>query len=185
MNLVKQLRTWDEMPEYDSDSFHWLDVKTAEAADLIERQAAQIEMMREALSKIEYLESANGCIMSAGDCSSVATEALSTTPDQALEQFAAEQAKNVELRDALNRLQEAGNGEYDNEFYAANSAATKTLSASSDTSALEAMIAKAGEKMREKAEDEFSNPFRDTVFKWDAAIDIIRTLPGVTLEDLK
>mgnify|MGYP006362730563 CR=1 FL=1 len=89
MNLVKQLRTWDEMPEYDSDAFHWLDVKTAEAADLIERQAAQIEMMREALSKIEYLESANGCIMSAGDCSSVATEALSTTPDQALEQFAA------------------------------------------------------------------------------------------------
>ena len=58
-------------------------------AKLIERQAAQIEMMREALSKIEYLESANGCIMSAGDCSSVATEALSTTPDQALEQFAA------------------------------------------------------------------------------------------------
>lgn len=101
------------------------------------------------------------------------------------QQLAAEQAKNVELRDALNRLQEAGNGEYDNEFYAANSAATKTLSAPSDTSALEAMIAKAGEKMREKAEDEFSNPFRDTVFKWDAAIDIIRTLPGVTLEDLK
>ncbi len=55
----------------------------------IAEQAAQIEMMREALSKIEYLESANGCIMSAGDCSSVATEALSTTPDQALEQFAA------------------------------------------------------------------------------------------------
>jgi len=53
----------------------------------IAEQAAQIEMMRDALSKIEYLESANGCIMSAGDCSSVATEALSTTPDQALEQF--------------------------------------------------------------------------------------------------
>lgn len=69
--------------------------------------------------------------------------------EQAAE-LAAEQAKNAALRDALNRLQEACNGEDDNEFYAANSAATKYLSAPSDTSALEVMIAKAGEKMREK-----------------------------------
>lgn len=71
---------------------HYTDVCEATIESLrqtVERQAAQIEMMREVLSKIEYLESANGCIMSAGDCSSASTEALSTTPDQALEQFAA------------------------------------------------------------------------------------------------
>ena len=86
--LIKRLRKIATLESEDygaepQDHSSW------QAADLIERQAAQIEMMREALSKIEYLESANGCIMSAGDCSSVATEALSTTPDQALEQFAA------------------------------------------------------------------------------------------------
>ena len=109
MNLVKQLRTWDEMPEDDSDSFHWLDVKTAEAADLIERQAAQIEMLREALKESGRLY----CTMIGNDFinqpsmfersvvakyvrgwfrhnqPSMVKEALSTTPEQALEQFAA------------------------------------------------------------------------------------------------
>ena len=35
MTLVKQLRTWDEMPNDDDKAFHWLDLKTAEAADEI------------------------------------------------------------------------------------------------------------------------------------------------------
>ena len=93
MNLVKQLRTWDEMPEYDSDSFNWLDLKTAEAADLIERQAAQIEMMRSTLHGIvdadwrkwEELASPEEFVRWA---KSRANHVLSTTPDQALEQFA-------------------------------------------------------------------------------------------------
>jgi len=116
--------------------------------------------------------------------------------EQAAE-LAAEQAKNAALRDALNRLQEACNGEDDNEFYAANSAATKYLSAPSDTSALEAMIAKAGEKMREKCANLCDDSAKSLSAcpksaQNDAAISAIenkatriRTLPGVTLEDLK
>ncbi len=48
----------------------------------------------------------------------------------------------------------------------------QALSAPSDTSALEAMIAKAGEKMRERCIE-------------IADCSAIRALPGVTLEDLK
>ena len=91
MNLVKQLRTWDEMPEYDSDSFHWLDLKTAEAADLIERQAAQIEMMREALCQISQIKNKynGGDWDEIEEARNIAIASFSTTPDQALEQFAA------------------------------------------------------------------------------------------------
>lgn len=99
----------------------------------------------------------------------------------ATQQLAAEQAKNLGMRDALNRLQEACNGEDDNEFYAANSAATKYLSTLSDTSALESYVTKAGEKMREKCLEEFSKGWIHA----DSVENEIHTLPGVTLEDLK
>jgi len=36
MNLVEHLRTWDDIPDDDAKAFHWLDVKTAEAADELE-----------------------------------------------------------------------------------------------------------------------------------------------------
>lgn len=42
---------------------------------------AVCKLKDEALSKIEYLESDNGSILSAGGCSSVATEALAIQPD--------------------------------------------------------------------------------------------------------
>ncbi|MBK6587959.1 MAG: hypothetical protein IPG22_06550 [Acidobacteria bacterium] len=42
---------------------------------------AAIKVKDEALSKIEYLEADNGCILSAGECSSIATEALAIQPD--------------------------------------------------------------------------------------------------------
>lgn len=42
MTLVKQLRTWDEMPNDDDKTFHWLDLKTAEAADEIESLRQQL-----------------------------------------------------------------------------------------------------------------------------------------------
>ena len=88
MNLIEQLRTWDEMPEDDGEAFHWLDLKTGEAADNIESLHQQLagaiaacKQKDEALSKIEYLESDNGSVLSAGGCSSVATEALAIQPD--------------------------------------------------------------------------------------------------------
>ncbi len=62
------------------------------AANLIERQAAQIEMMREALEKcgtdlsLTYKQIMNIC-----------TKALSTTPDQALEQFAAKVREQCQM----------------------------------------------------------------------------------------
>ena len=109
MTLIEHLRGWDEMPEDDSEAFRWLDLKTAEAADELEFLQKQLVDARrtaeywkanhlagneqlaaaiaackvkdEALSKIEYLESDNGSILSAGGCSSVATEALAIQPD--------------------------------------------------------------------------------------------------------
>ena len=69
MNLVEQLRTWDEIPDDDSDAFHWLDLKTAEAA-------------RMTLSKDDSLNISNYVLDKMLD-------AIDTTPDQALEQFAA------------------------------------------------------------------------------------------------
>ena len=42
MNLIEQLRTWDEMPEDDGEAFHWLDLKTGEAADNIESLHQQL-----------------------------------------------------------------------------------------------------------------------------------------------
>ena len=104
MNLVKQLRTWDEMPEYDSDSFHWLDLKTAEAADLIERQAAQIEMLREALEASYnglrwWMDSFPLHVTEADNEEMLKlVKALATTPNQALEQFAAKANRFISRR---------------------------------------------------------------------------------------
>ena len=57
--LIKRLRKIAtlEAEDYGAEP---QDHSSWQSADLIERQAAQIEMMQEALSKIEYLESANG-----------------------------------------------------------------------------------------------------------------------------
>jgi len=91
MNLVEQLRTWDEVPDDDAKAFHWLDLKTAESADLIERQAAQIEMMRSAILQFRnepILARAQAIRRTAG-YAAMQDAALDTTPDQALEQFAA------------------------------------------------------------------------------------------------
>jgi len=90
MNLVEQLRTWEEMPRRDDDlAFLRLNQLTENAADLIERQAAQIEMLREALGHafngILYYHHAK--LVKIGIYA--ANEALSISPDQALEQFAA------------------------------------------------------------------------------------------------
>lgn len=57
----------------------------AEMVSLIERQAAQIKMMREALDKIIYDIESN--LFSKAQKKAI--DALTTTPEQALEQFAA------------------------------------------------------------------------------------------------
>ena len=114
------------------------------------------------------------------------TEAYEAGKREQAAELAAEQAKNVGLRDELRRvkaicLREFGNGVV-NEV---------VLSTPSDTSALEAMIAKAGEKMREKCVswlvDNALKQSRDARFRSGIVIAAgeIRALPGVTLEDLK
>ncbi|MBK6587911.1 MAG: hypothetical protein IPG22_06305 [Acidobacteria bacterium] len=59
------------------DAWKQLDAMEHELAAAL----AAIKVKDEALSKIEYLEADNGCILSAGECSSIATEALAIQPD--------------------------------------------------------------------------------------------------------
>ena len=114
--------------------------------------------------------------------------------DQLRAELAAEQAKSVEVRDFIARAQvssgvcccgeamdghsspmSCGHSPVDMWDYAVG----KLLDAPSAISALEAYVAKAGEKMRTDAMQaaDANNQF--------AAYDAIRTLPPVTLEDLK
>ena len=94
MNLVEHLRTWDDIPDDDAKAFHWLDVKTAEAADLIEKQSAQIEMLREALEAayngLRWWMDAFPLYVTGADNEEILkiVKVISATPDQALEQFA-------------------------------------------------------------------------------------------------
>lgn len=85
--LIKRLRKIAtlEAEDYGAEP---QDHSSWQSADLIERQAAQIEMMREALGHalngLLYYHHAK--LVKRGI--DVANEALSATPDQALEQFA-------------------------------------------------------------------------------------------------
>ena len=121
MELVQRLRSY--RPKGDGSLWSQPSKDTALAADLIEKQAAEL---------------------------------------------AAEQAKNVGLREALLEYRT---------FFSSITAGKEALSAPSDTSALETMIAKAGEKMRER--------IRIAKAQGWLSDGLIRTLPGVTLEDLK
>ena len=97
MTLIEQLRTWDEIPDDDAKAFHWLDLKTAEAADLIDRQAAHIEMMREAARFVLAFYEPN-CILDTQAWKLAEADlrsAVTTTPDQALEQSLAEYRNKV------------------------------------------------------------------------------------------
>ena len=53
MNLIEQLRTWDEIPEDDGEAFYWLDLKTGEAADNIESLHQQLADCQAANAKLE------------------------------------------------------------------------------------------------------------------------------------
>lgn len=107
----------------------------------------------------------------------------------ATQRLAAEQAKNVELREAL---ESAINGltwwmdnmpqDVTDVDFAEIDALQEALAAPSDTSALEAIVKKAGEVMRRWATDQ-------EMLKGHAGplivVYAIRALPAVTLDDLK
>ena len=110
------------------------------------------------------------------------------------QQLAAEQAKNVGLRDFIARAQVSSGvcccGEpidgHSSPMSCGHSpvdmwdhAVGKLLDAPSDTSSLEAIVKKAGEVMRERCASESCRSH-----EYDAT-KAIRTLPAVTLEDLK
>lgn len=98
------------------------------------------------------------------------------------EQLAAEQAKNAGLREALHYS--LGAWEYDgisDEHGSIFQEACSRCDAPSDTSALEAMIAKAGEVMREQCAD-YLDRYGEVSQRRS---EEIRALPAVTLEDLK
>jgi len=90
------------------------------------------------------------------------------------QQLAAEQTKIVELREALEN--HSGNYKLSKEECTKINA---LLDAPSDTSALEAIVKKAGEVMRENCIIELNR-----LDYWYSA-RAIRTLPAVTMEDLK
>ena len=122
---------------------------------------------------------------------------------ETIQKLAAEQAKNVELRRAFIGLMQVvprevdcGNmhhkrkdqHEYDetcpvvSRYAEAIEQADKVLAAPSDTSALEAIVKKAGEVMRERSINVAWNNEPDC----NGPIEMeIRALPAVTLEDLK
>jgi len=128
------------------------------------------------------------------ECNCYIREALSAPSDtSALDQIKAEyEAQIVGLRDALDN--HSGNYKLSKEECAKINA---LLDTPSDTSALESMISKAGEKLREKCADLCDESAKSLSAcpksaANDAAISAIenkatriRALPGVTLEDLK
>ena len=94
-----------------------------------------------------------------------------------MQQLIAAQAENVRLREALDKIQDRNmthlRSPVVTEIYQQN------ISHPSDTSALEALIAKAGEVMQGRCADEFPSGREHHIRV------AIRAIPGVTLEDLK
>lgn len=97
------------------------------------------------------------------------------------QQLAAEQAKNVGLRELVEHfaLIDLGRSLLPCDFGLWVLRARKAIATPSDTSALETIIKKAGEVMRERCASESCRSH-----EYDAT-KAIRTLPAVTLEDLK
>lgn len=158
MNLVERLR------KYELSAGEWT---AEEAADLIEKQAAELAS---AGAEIERLSSSCNFV---GE----ANEKLGARVIVAEKQLAAEQAKNAGLREAI--LTQAP---FDSEL---EKPLIEAISAPSDTSALEALIAKAGEKMRDLAVAKSTAGERKLTKTGKSIAASIRALPGVTLEDLK
>lgn len=109
---------------------------------------------------------------------------------EAHEQLAASQAREVQLRDALSELvdlvQDIRAGEYAPDSFTCQ-AAIAALALPSDTTALEALIAKAGDVAIAKARQACIDLGAKGIdyFNYTAFVEAIRALPGVKLEDLK
>lgn len=102
-------------------------------------------------------------------------------------QLAAEQANNVRLREALHYS--LGAWHYDgvsDEHGSIFKEANDRCDAPSDTSALEAVVKKAGEVMRERC-IEYCETRHTELLEPEIreVVEVIRDLPAVTLEDLK
>lgn len=97
------------------------------------------------------------------------------------QQLAAEQAKNVGLRELVEHfaLIDLGRSLLPGDFGLWVLRARKAIATPSDTSSLEAIVKKAGEVMRERCASESCRSH-----EYDAT-KAIRTIPAVTLEDLK
>ena len=96
-------------------------------------------------------------------------------------ELSASQVENVRLRGNLENI---GNKARIRDAFWVELTVAEAIATPSDTSALEAMIAKAGEKMRERMiASGFSQPHEE--YFGDTIQLTIRALPAVTLEDLK
>lgn len=107
-------------------------------------------------------------------------------PTDVIDLLAASQARERQLREALQLVA--------NRFICWHTAAVEALALPADTSAIEAMIRKAGECMRERCREtaeELQHPHGGTCESQDwcdgikHSAEAIRALPGVKLEDLK
>lgn len=102
-------------------------------------------------------------------------------------QLAAEQAKNVGLRELVEHfaLIDLGRSLLPDDFGLWVLRARKAIATPSDTAALEAIVKKAGEVMRERCAKDCELWESGPVWGHTTAADSIRALPAVTLEDLK
>jgi len=101
------------------------------------------------------------------------------------QQLAASQAREQQLREVLDTLARLGNGIlYGNSE--GNWIAQRALALPQDTTALSAIVAKAGEVATQKAMQACADLGAKGIdyFSYASFITAIRALPGVTLEDL-
>ena len=142
-----------------------------ESTELVTKLQAELEAAR---AEIERLQGINSKLCDKSNRCIVHTARLE-------QQLAAEQAKNVGLRGNLENI---GNKARIRDAFWVELTVAEAIATPSDTSALEAMIAKAGEKMRERMiASGFSQPHEE--YFGDTIQLTIRALPAVTLEDLK
>lgn len=188
MELVQRLRSY--LPKGDGSLWSQPSKDTTLAADLIEKQAEELAAARAEL-EVERMRLAACGVVAMSNTPESAAKAREMLPEyrsgslddviravdsemDLRDQLAAEQAKNVGLREALDN--HSGNYKLSKEECAKINA---LLDPPSDTSELEAYVIKAGEKMQEKC----CVALRRLDYRYSALA--IRALPCVTLEDLK
>lgn len=153
----------------------------------IESPKDEIESLRQQLadSEAEGLEQARLLGMSGEREAALLSEIeqLKQHQNQLLRQLVASQAREYRLREALVYFFPAWE-KYKPLSWQYKAKQALSLSLPSDTTALSAMIAKAGEVMRGRCENH-ANYYKAHSLVAQGIYDEIRALPGVTLEDLK